>query len=111
MDALLGKPGAKGRNHLVQQDNGKGGNYGLRVGKWRRGVARFAQHADAGDARATRRQHDRLAPQHCGDAVAGPRPRRARHVHAAVRGGGLKVSVTQSSRTVNWGEFRRVGRF
>ena len=35
MDALLGKPGAKGRNHLVQQDNGKGGNYGLRVGKWK----------------------------------------------------------------------------
>jgi arylsulfatase A len=35
MDALLGKPGAKGRDHLVQQDNGKGGNYGLRVGKWK----------------------------------------------------------------------------
>jgi arylsulfatase A len=35
MAALLGKPGAKGRNHLVQQDNGKGGNYGLRVGKWK----------------------------------------------------------------------------
>ena len=35
MDSLLGKPGAKGRNHLVQQDNGKGGNYGLRVGKWK----------------------------------------------------------------------------
>jgi len=35
MDALLGKRGAKGRDHLVQQDNGRGGNYGLRVGKWK----------------------------------------------------------------------------
>lgn len=35
MDALLGKRGAKGRDHLVQQDNGKAGNYGLRVGKWK----------------------------------------------------------------------------
>ncbi len=33
--ALLGKKGAKGRDHLVQQDNGKGGNYGFRVGKWK----------------------------------------------------------------------------
>lgn len=35
MDALLGERGAKGRNHFVQQDNGRGGNYGLRVGKWK----------------------------------------------------------------------------
>ena len=35
MDALLGKGGAKGRDHLIQQDNGRGGNYGLRVGKWK----------------------------------------------------------------------------
>jgi arylsulfatase A len=35
MDALLGKEGAKGRRHLVQQDNGKGGNYGFRAGKWK----------------------------------------------------------------------------
>ena len=35
MNALLGKKGAKGRNHLVQQDNGKSGNYGYRVGKWK----------------------------------------------------------------------------
>ncbi len=34
-DALLGVPGAKGRDHLVQQDNGVGGNYGLRVGGWK----------------------------------------------------------------------------
>ena len=35
MDALLGEGGAKGRDHLIQQDNGRGGNYGLRVGKWK----------------------------------------------------------------------------
>ena len=35
MYALLGKKDAKGRRHLVQQDNGKGGNYGFRAGKWK----------------------------------------------------------------------------
>ncbi len=35
MDALLGKRNAKGRDHLVQQDNGRGNNYGLRVGNWK----------------------------------------------------------------------------
>lgn len=35
LDALLGKRGAKGRDHLVQQDNGRGNNYGLRVGNWK----------------------------------------------------------------------------
>ena len=35
IDALLGKKGAKGRTHLVQQDNGRGGNYGYRVGNWK----------------------------------------------------------------------------
>ena len=35
LDALLGKPDASGRSHLVQQDNGRGGNYGLRVGNWK----------------------------------------------------------------------------
>ncbi|MBM3847760.1 MAG: arylsulfatase [Verrucomicrobia bacterium] len=34
IDALLGKPGAKGRDHILQQDNGSG-NFGLRVGKWK----------------------------------------------------------------------------
>jgi arylsulfatase A-like enzyme len=33
-DALLGKPGATGRDHLLQQDNGSG-NFGLRVGDWK----------------------------------------------------------------------------
>jgi arylsulfatase A-like enzyme len=32
--ALLGMPDAKGRDHLLQQDNGSG-NYGLRVGDWK----------------------------------------------------------------------------
>ena len=35
IDALLGRKGAKGRDHLVQQDNGRGGNYGYRVGNWK----------------------------------------------------------------------------
>ncbi len=25
----------QGRDHLVQQDNGRGGNYGLRAGSWK----------------------------------------------------------------------------
>ncbi len=33
-EALLGKPDAKGRDHLLQQDNGSG-NFGLRVGDWK----------------------------------------------------------------------------
>lgn len=33
--ALLGEAGAKGRDHLVQQDNGVSGNFGLRVGDWK----------------------------------------------------------------------------
>ncbi len=32
--ALLGTPGAKGRDHLLQQDNGSG-NFGLRAGDWK----------------------------------------------------------------------------
>ena len=35
MDALLGKKNAKGRPHLIQQDNGRGNNYGYRVGNWK----------------------------------------------------------------------------
>lgn len=35
MGSLLGEKGAKGRDHLIQQDNGQGGNYGLRVGDWK----------------------------------------------------------------------------
>ena len=33
--ALLGQPGAKGRDHFVQQDNGGTGNFGFRVGNWK----------------------------------------------------------------------------
>ncbi len=35
LGALLGQKDAHGRDHLVQQDNGKRGNYGLRVGDWK----------------------------------------------------------------------------
>jgi arylsulfatase A-like enzyme len=34
IDALLGKPDARGRDHLLQQDNGSG-NFGLRSGDWK----------------------------------------------------------------------------
>ena len=33
--ALLGKANAKGRDHLVQQNNGNNGTYALRVGDWK----------------------------------------------------------------------------
>ena len=33
--ALLGEKNAQGRDHLVQQDNGRGGNYGFRAGNWK----------------------------------------------------------------------------
>ena len=35
LDALLGEADASGRDHLVQQDNGNNGTYGLRVGDWK----------------------------------------------------------------------------
>jgi arylsulfatase A len=41
MQALLGATGAKGRDHLVQQDNGNAGNFGLRVGNWKLQAKRF----------------------------------------------------------------------
>lgn len=33
--ALLGEFGAKGREHLIQQDNGQAGNFGFRDGSWK----------------------------------------------------------------------------
>lgn len=33
--ALLGQPDAKGRDHLVQQDNGTSGTFGFRSGPWK----------------------------------------------------------------------------
>lgn len=33
--AMLGEEGAEGRSEFVQQDNGKGGNYGFRSGDWK----------------------------------------------------------------------------
>lgn len=34
LDVFMGKPQAKGRDHVLQQDNGSG-NFGLRVGHWK----------------------------------------------------------------------------
>ncbi|MCB9891409.1 MAG: sulfatase-like hydrolase/transferase [Planctomycetes bacterium] len=35
LSALMGEAGSRGREHLVQQDNGRSGNLGLRVGSWK----------------------------------------------------------------------------
>lgn len=35
LDALLGHDAARGRDHLVQQDNGRSGSCGLRAGRWK----------------------------------------------------------------------------
>jgi arylsulfatase A len=35
LGALLGEDQAKGREHLVQQDNGSNGTFGLRAGQWK----------------------------------------------------------------------------
>ncbi|QEG43108.1 sulfatase family protein [Roseimaritima ulvae] len=35
LGALLGEPDAEGRDHLVQQDNGSRGTFGLRSGSWK----------------------------------------------------------------------------
>lgn len=59
LDALLGEPGAKGRDHLLQQDN-TGASFGLRVGDWKlvrrrtggKTAAKKAAKAGAGKAAA-----------------------------------------------------------
>ena len=48
LDALLGNDDAQGRDHLVQQDNGSRGNFGLRVGDWK------LQRHDSGQSRNTK---------------------------------------------------------
>jgi len=35
LGALLGEEGAKGRDHLVQQNNGNNGTYAIRAGEWK----------------------------------------------------------------------------
>ena len=35
LDALLGRENAKGRDHLIQQNNGNNGTYALRAGRWK----------------------------------------------------------------------------
>jgi arylsulfatase A-like enzyme len=35
LPVLLGQSGARGRDHLLQQDNGLAGNFGFRVGPWK----------------------------------------------------------------------------
>jgi arylsulfatase A len=50
LGALLGETGAKGREHLLQQDNGGAGNFGLRQGNWK--LVRHKSAAAAKKAKA-----------------------------------------------------------
>lgn len=56
MNALLGEAGAKGRDHLLQQDNGSG-NFGLRAGDWK--LVRLKQR---GKSQATVSKQDVALP-------------------------------------------------
>jgi arylsulfatase A len=60
LDALLGKPGAKGRDHLLQQDNGSG-NFGLRAGDWK--LVRLEKRFQS-EARVGKDQHPLPAAKH-----------------------------------------------
>lgn len=54
LPALLGETGAKGREFLVQQDNGTSGNFGLRMGDWK--LVRRKQGGKT-QAKVTLKQH------------------------------------------------------
>ena len=56
LDALLGKPVAKGRDHLLQQDNGSG-NFGLRIGD-----RRLVRHEKRGKSQAVVSKDERPLP-------------------------------------------------
>ena len=59
LDAFLGDPSAAGRDHLIQQDNGRRGNYGFRVGNWK------LQRHDSRRSRNTRlRLKNRQVPRY-----------------------------------------------
>lgn len=58
IDALLAKPGAKGRDHLLQQDNGVSGNFGLRAGEWK-----LVRTKKQGKSSATVTLRTRAAPE------------------------------------------------
>lgn len=60
-DALLGKPGAKGRDHLLQQDNGVSGNFGLRAGDWK--LVRLMKPGKT-QAKVSKRERTAKSPTH-----------------------------------------------
>jgi arylsulfatase A-like enzyme len=60
LDALLGKPGAAGRSHLLQQDNGSG-NFGLRAGDWK--LVRLVKRGKS-EARVSREEPALPAAKH-----------------------------------------------
>ena len=59
LDAMLGKPNASGRDHLVQQDNGKSGTYGFRVGDWK-----LQRHGNRKTANVDLRLKRRAVPEY-----------------------------------------------
>jgi arylsulfatase A len=59
LPVLLGESGAKGRESLVQQDNGQGGNFGFRFGKWKL-LRHDSGHATNTDLRLERKPIKRL---------------------------------------------------
>jgi arylsulfatase A len=60
LPALLGESGAKGRDHLLQQDNGSG-NFGLRAGDWK--LVRRKVNAKS-EATVSRKNHKASAGLH-----------------------------------------------
>ncbi len=65
--ALLGKPGAKGREHLLQQDNGSG-KYGFRVGDWK--LVRLEKSGGAKAAGGKQKRDKFLASMRCISSAA-----------------------------------------
>jgi arylsulfatase A len=62
LDAMMGKENAKGRDHLVQQDNGNNGTYGLRVGDWK--LHRYAKKKTARNVVVEGRLANTKVPEH-----------------------------------------------
>jgi len=60
LDALLGKAGAKGRDHILEQDNGSG-NFGLRAGEWK--LVRLEKRFKS-QARVSKDEHPLPAAMH-----------------------------------------------
>lgn len=81
--ALLGKPGAKGRDHLVQQDN-LGASLGLRAGEWKLVRQKAGPGRAGGKAKAARADALYHLPNDPGEAtnVATKHPEQLKRLQA-----------------------------